>query len=311
MRGWLSVALLLGLLAPSATLAQTDSDEESVERPVFTLGDWWLYRLKGDIYGTANSTVARRENITVNGTTFDVWRITADVNAAQIRTPAFPNGFVEDKWVRVADHARVRTHAESEDAIQTTSYVPPQTEIAYPFKDESTWRSFSNVTLEEQRSVFGIGRPDPEGPVRYHQERVDGKVIGKVRLTTVAGEFIAFLIEYASHSAEGERFFRWYYAPEVCTNVLEEYYDSETDVQPQIVYELTEYRCTQPAEPLAETPDVKETIPPPSWGPPDDVPPAKNADKKDGNWLPGFGISWLVPAVVAAVLLAGRHPRKE
>lgn len=304
------MVLLLGLLAPATALAQTDSEAESVDRPVFTLGDWWLYRLKGDIYGTANSTVERRENITVNGTTFDVWRITADVAASQVRTPAFPNGFIEDKWVRVLDHARVRTHAESEDAIQTTSYVPPQTEIAYPFEDGTTWRSFSNVTLEEQRSVFGIGRPDPEGPVRYYQERVDGKVVGKVRLTTVAGEFIAYLIEYASHSAEGERFFRWYYAPEVCTNVLEEYYDSETDVQPRIVYELMEFQCTQPAAPLEETPDVQDEAPPPSWGPPDDVPPAQESGKKDDSWLPGFGPGWLVPAVALAVLFASRRTRK-
>lgn len=308
--------LALLLAAPAAALAAPAAEEDVVEPPAFTVGDWWLYRLKGDMRGFANSTVLRRENLTQNGSTHDSWLISGDVDASVVTQGlVFESDFTERKWVRAADHAKARTEQvetrsdEAMEAERTKVYEPPLREIVYPFGRGSAWTSESRVTTTEVSTIGGVPRPDLSG-TRHDTEHVEGVVLGKIEIIVPAGLFLTYLIEYDGVSG----FFRWYYAPEACTNVQEEYFAEDTDYDPGTTYQLLDYDCTKPAPPLEPVPEETiETAPPPPAlrGGENNTTedPAKEPERQNGRKQPGFEAAFLLAAVAGLVFFARRRYR--
>jgi len=193
--------VVVGLLAGMLVVTALPVARAAMDRPTWTVGDYWAYRFSvtqypyGTMNGTLRMDVTGTENVVAGDATYATFAVSSVMNmtfGGQSATLTL------DVWHRTSDLAIVKEAMDqSYGGYQLTirmTYDPP-IEIRWPLVPGATWSASSSVLLESR---------DPFGGWYNSTSTVTGSfsVQNETQITVPAGTFLAI----GMHRNEGGMF---------------------------------------------------------------------------------------------------------
>jgi len=189
--------------------------------PKWQKGDYWVYDAEQQGYplGKMQMVINGTKNITVNGTSYEVWKIDILMNITLKGRSKIVNYTI---YQQISDFARVKVESDYYENI----YIPPTNDTDYPVDVGDSWeRHYKKVS-----TLFLLnGTSNQTETVDEYYECIKRKSI-----STPAGKFLCYWIK--QHTGNTSNYRIYYYAPAVGNWVkLEDYGDGEMKASMELI----------------------------------------------------------------------------
>ncbi len=200
----MAVSLLASMiLLPGFSFAQ-------LEEPVYHVGDYWEYRVTGDIHagivpvnvqGSGKIEIIDETTLTVDGNTYKVWKATLTIEA---QSDAYNLSLTQysTMYRRTSDLAAIKEFNDnevtsilgSETSHEEIVYIMPQPFLEYPVNVGDSWeRHIGTEVTDEYGTITDLSDS-------YYE------CTGTTELTTDAGYFSCYILRAVEDEPNGDTY---------------------------------------------------------------------------------------------------------
>lgn len=204
--------LALMILLPGFSFAQ-------LEKPVYHLGDYWEYRVSGDMHsgiftaniqGTGKIEIIDKTTLTVDGNTYEVWKATLTIEA---QSDSYNLSLMQysTMYRRTSDLAAIKEFNDnevtstlgSETSHEEIIYTMPQPFLDYPINVGDSWeKHIETEVTDEDGTTTDISDS-------YYE------CTGTTELTTDTGFFSCYILRAVEDEPNGDTYAIEYRSDEV------------------------------------------------------------------------------------------------